>query len=199
MALWFTLCFGQNQQSFRWDSHHYTGISLSLPWANTIEIKSTSDAHIVLRYQSEGEYQNDLLLQATALNKKLVISERIGPSFFKHKGKLSVHKVLAAKLELLLPHFIHLNLNAEQADLQLEGNFNKIQLELNEGSLRLEGSYAAGKISTKQADIELLSIQNQVFAQTKKGEIFGDFSSLEESNLILESERGNISIFSNRK
>ena len=199
MALWFTICWGQNQQTFRWDSHSYSSISLSLPWANTIEIQSTTNSDVILRYQSEGEYQNDLMLQATADEKILVINERIGPSFFSHKGKLSVHKVLAAKLELLLPRFIHLNLNAEHANLKLKGSFNNIQLKINEGSVFVDGRYAAGKIITEQANIELLAVQNHVFAQTKKGEIQGTFSSKEKSNLTLESERGNISILSNRK
>lgn len=197
--MWLTICSGQKQQSFYWDSQSYTDISLSLPWTNSIAVQSTQDTHIVLRYQSEGEYKNHLLLQPMVTEKTLLIHERLAPSYFVNQDKLSVHKVLASALELFVPESIKLKLKAENARIVLKGDFNDLRLELNQGSVHLDGLFAAGKIATKQADIEILSIKNHVFARTNRGAIEGEFSSAEESNLFLESDRGNISILSNRK
>lgn len=197
--MWLTICSGQKKQSFHWDSQSFTDISLNLPWTNSISIQSTSDTHILLRYQSEGEYENRLLLQPTVTEKMLLIRERLTPSYFKTQGKLSVHKVLASALELFIPKSIKFALKAENAHIVLKGDFNDIRLELNEGSIRVDGLFAAGKIATKQADIEIVSIKNNVFAQTNRGIIKGQFSSAEKSNLFLKSDRGNISILSNRK
>lgn len=191
--------YGQNQHKLLWQASAFDKISLNLPFANTIVISTTLDDSIAVDYQTEGEYKNHLVLQSYHQGKSLQLSEQKGPSFQAFHDKLSAHKIWASTLTLYLPAFFQLDLKAQNARIDIRGNYAFISLELNEGEISLRGKAISGQIQTHKADVNLWKGEYKAFASSKHGIITGPFSPLDKSLLKINSVAGNISLISQRK
>jgi len=194
-----TAVFGQQQQKYRWEVDALAHISLSLPFANAISVRTAKTNFVEVVYTTEGEYQKETLLSHFVDKKIVRLKEQLNPVFTPFKDKLSAHKVMATTLEISYPEQSSLSLTAGTAKIVLEGLFPKFNIQLEEGSLHLNSSFSRGKVKTNSAHIYVEKIKNPVFAHSKEGEINGKTTTKQKATLFLESKRGNIFINSNRK
>lgn len=199
VGLLFCKLNAQNKRNLFWEANAFKAISLELPFANTIVVSTTNSDQIHVKYLSEGEYQNHLVLRAKEEGQDLQLVEQQGPSFKNHHDKLSAHKVWASSLRLLLPAGLPIQLKAENAQLNLLGDFTHLSVALKEGKLSLSGQNVNGRVQTQKADVLLYGLENTTRAQSKYGKVNGSFSSLEQYDLIIQSVEGNISLLSDRK
>lgn len=184
---------GQTTSLRTWDSSAIEMVVLELPYASSISIKSTKTETISTHYQSEGEYQNALLLSASLNGSVLSIKEQIGPGFKNFNDKLSAHKVMASTLDLYLPEKLFIELNARSAKVTLEGEFPRLMLYLEEGNLYVNSFYVQGKITTASADVFLNRLNYPVHAETRNGVLKGTVINAKTSVLKIKSVDGNIS------
>ena len=191
--------YGQNQHKLLWEADAFDLISLELPFANTVVVSTSLDNTIVLEYQTEGEYKNHLVLRSFQVGKTLQLVEQKGPSFNAFHDKLSAHKVWASTLKLLLPDHFSLKLIAQNSRLDIQGNYNALNLQLYEGEIMLKGQKITGEVKTNKADIRLFGDSHKAHAQSKYGTIIGPFGPAYQSELKLSSNEGNISFVSQRK
>ncbi len=191
--------YGQNQHKLLWEAVAFDLISLELPFANTIVVSTSHDNSIALAYQTEGEYKNHLVLRSFQKGTTLHLVEQKGPSFNAFHDKLSAHKVWASTLKLFLPERFNLQLEAQNARLDIQGNFSTLSLQLYEGEIILKGQEIHGDITTNKADVTLFGEHLKAHAQSKYGTINGPFSPADQSQLKLISVEGNISLISQRK
>ncbi len=191
--------YGQNQRKLLWEADAFDLISLELPFANTVVVSTSLDNTIVLEYQTEGEYKNHLVLRSFQAGKTLQLVEQKGPSFNAFHDKLSAHKVWASTVKLFLPDHFNLQLEAQNSRLDIQGNFNALNLQLYEGKIILKGQKITGEVKTNKADIHLFGESHKAHAQSKYGTINGSFSPEDQSELKLSSTEGNISFVSQRK
>jgi len=129
----------------------------------------------------------------------LQLVEQQAPSFINHHDKLSAHKVWASRLEIVLPEGLPLQLKAEVAQLNFKGNFTQLFVFLREGSLEITGQKIKGKLETQKADVMLYGQESLTHVSSKYGTVKGLNSPLEQSDLIIQSVEGNISLVSHRK
>ena len=191
--------YGQNQHQLLWDAAAFDQIKLELPFANTIVVSTSLDDNIVLEYQTEGEYKNHLIIRSFQIGKSLQLVEQKGPSFNAFHDKLSAHKVWASTLKLFLPEYFKLQLKAQNARLEMKGNFNDLSLNLHEGKVVLKGKEIRGNIETHKAGVYLIGKNLKASAQSKYGTIDGPFSPADQNQLKITSVEGNISLVSERK
>lgn len=191
--------YGQNQHKLLWEATGFDLISLELPFANTIVVSTSQDNTIALDYQTEGEYKNHLVMRSFQMGKSLQLVEQKGPSFNAFHDKLSAHKVWASTLKLFLPEYFKLQLEAQNARLEIKGNFSNLSLKLHEGEVVLKGQDIRGNIETHNAGVRLFGDNHKAAAQSKYGSIYGDFNQTDKSQLHITSVKGNISLISQRK
>ena len=191
--------YGQNQHQLLWDAAAFDQIKLELPFANTIVVSTSLEDNIVLEYQTEGEYKNHLIIRSFQIGKSLQLVEQKGPSFNAFHDKLSAHKVWASTLKLFLPEYFKLQLKAQNARLEMKGNFNDLSLKIHEGEVILKGQDISGNIETHNAGVRLFGDSHKASAQSKYGSIYGPFNQTDQSQLHITSVKGNISLISQRK
>lgn len=191
--------YGQNQHKHLWEASAFDLISLELPFANTVVVSTSLDNNIVLEYLTEGEYRNHLVMRSFQIGKSLQLVEQKGPSFNAFHDKLSAHKVWASTLKLFLPEHFKLQLEAQNARLEINGNLSDLSLKLQEGKVILKGQEIRGSVKTHKAEVWLFGESHKASAQSKYGAIFGPFSAPDQSQLKITSVEGNISLISKRK
>ena len=191
--------YGQNQHQLLWEASAFDQIKLELPFANTVVVSTTLDNNIRLEYQTEGEYKNHLIMRSFQIGKSLQLVEQKGPSFNAFHDKLSAHKVWASTLKLFLPEHYTLQLKAQNARLEIKGNFNDLSIKLQEGEVILKGKEISGNIETHKAGVYLIGKNLKASAQSKYGTINGPFGPAGQSQLKIASVEGNISLVSERK
>ena len=194
-----TPLLGQNSVVQSWPANEISSLQLQLPYANRIEIIGESRTTIEAEYLAEGEYQNDLRLNAVLQKEQLILTEQLSPNFNPYHDKLSAHKVMASTLKLKVPEKIALSLAVENAQTQLTGIIKQLELKQNEGNVSLESTAIEGQVWTNKANIQLDDTIQGVFAASKKGKLVGGFTSKEKARLLLYSNSGNISRLSKRK
>jgi len=194
-----TPLLGQNSVVQSWPANEISSLQLQLPYANRIEIIGESRTTIEAEYLAEGEYQNDLRLNALLQKEQLILTEQLSPSFNPYHDKLSAHKVMASTLKLTVPEKIALSLAVENAQTLLIGIIKQLEVKQNEGNVSLESAALEGQIWTNKANIQLDDTLQGVFAASKKGKLVGGFTSKEKARLLLYSNSGNISRLSKRK
>jgi hypothetical protein len=191
--------YGQNQHKLLWEADAFDLICLELPFANTVVVSTSLDNTIALEYQTEGEYKNHLVLRTFQVGKTLQVVEQKGPSFNAFNDKLSAQKVWVSTLKLFLPDHFNLQLEAQNARLDIQGNFNPLNLQLYEGDIMIKGQKITGEVKTNKADIHLFGESHKAHAISKYGIISGPFIPANQSELKLSSTEGNISFISQRK
>ena len=194
-----TPLLGQNSVVQSWPANEISSLQLQLPYANSIEVIGESRTTIVAEYLAEGEYQNDLRLNAEIQKEQLILTEQLSPSFNPYNDKLSAHKVMASTLKLKVPEKIALSLAVENAQTQLTGKIKQLELKQNEGNVLMKNAAIEGQVWANKANIQLDDTLQGVFAASKKGNVVGGFTSKEKARLLLYSNSGNISRLSKRK
>lgn len=191
--------YGQNQHKLLWEAAGFDLIALELPFANTVIVSTSLDNSITLDYQTEGEYKNHLVMRSFQKGKLLQLVEQKGPSFNAFHDKLSAHKVWASTLKLFLPEHFKLQLEVQNARLEINGNFSDLSLKLYEGEVVIKGQDISGNIETHSAGVRLFGKNHKAAAQSKYGSIYGPFNQTDQSQLHITSVKGNISLISQRK
>ncbi len=191
--------YGQNQHKLLWEAAGFDLVTLELPFANTVVVSTSLDNTIALDYQTEGEYKNHLVMRSFQMGKSLQLVEQKGPSFNAFHDKLSAHKVWASTLTLFLPEYFKLQLEAQNARLEINGNFSNLSLKLNEGEVVVKGQDISGNIETHNANVRLFGNSHKAAAQSKYGSINGPFNQKDQNQLHITSVKGNISLISQRK
>lgn len=190
--------WAQNTIDQQWESSSFNQISLILPHCSSISFTSNLSNTIELRYITEGEYKNKLVLSTDTKTENLVLTEMFNPIFPSFNDKLSAHKVMASKIELTLPSHLKVTLKAAVAAVLLKGDYHALELELDEGKIKINSDYSAGKINTQSASIELIGKTQKVWANSRSGKIVGKITAKNSANLLLETVNGNILIPSDK-
>lgn len=182
-----------------WNAVELEGVHLDLPITSSLNVYSWEENVIKTHYFTEGEYQNSVVFNGVIRGNQLYLKEQIAPTYEAFHDKLSAHKVFATQLDIYIPENTFLQLKAQNCQVKINGNFQKIAIEINEGKVQTDATFINGKIKTDTADVFLNGLENSVFASTKKGRIEGDFDLEKNATLSITSRDGNISNISHRK
>ncbi|WP_299221564.1 hypothetical protein [uncultured Aquimarina sp.] len=159
-----------------------------------IEITNTSENKIIISAISEGEYQNNILINVTRKENSLTIIDDIQPFSESHNDKLSAHKVIVLKVKIQIPQNLRVTVQSRLASLQLNAKIKSLFVELNSGDCLLHNFIGNTTINTLGGDITVYTKNATINATTKSGiisieKIFG------QHQIELKSITGNISVY----
>ncbi|WP_298319780.1 hypothetical protein [uncultured Aquimarina sp.] len=159
-----------------------------------IEITNTSENKIIVNGISEGEYQNNILINATRKEDSLTILDDIQPFSENHNDKLSAHKVIAVKVKIQIPQHLSVTVKSRIASLKLNAKIKSLFVELNSGDCLLRNFIGNAMINTLGGDITVYTKNATINTKTKSGilsieKIFG------QHQIELKSITGNISVY----
>ena len=98
-----------------------------------------------------------------------------------------------------MPEYFKLQLEAQNARLEINGNFSNLSLKLHEGEVVVKGQDISGNIETLNAEVRLFGNSYKASAKSKYGSIYGPFNRRDQNQLHITSVKGNISLISQRK
>ncbi len=159
-----------------------------------IEIGNTSENKIIVNAISEGEYQNDILINTKRKGERLTILDDFQPFFKNHDDKLSAHKVIVVKVRIHVPQHLKVTIQSRLASLTLVGRIRSLFVELNSGDCLLNHFTGNATVNTLSGNITVRTTNAMINASTKSGILYEE-KMYGQHLIALKSISGNISIF----
>ncbi len=154
----------------------FSKVTFYIPFSNQINIYNNSNQKLEIIFNSNGEYQNSILLNTKLINEEIIIEEIMNPLFEKKNDKLSAHKLMSSSFIIKIPDYIPLKIEITDAKVKCSGNFLDINLKQKEGVFNLISQKSNGEIFTEYAEINIFSNHQSKFSNlkvtSKKGNVF---------------------------
>ena len=126
---------------------------------------------VLIRYLSDGEYQNDVTPKFRLYSETLYFNENYSPTFSEYNDKLSAHKFVSSKIELIINSKISLDLIVNDAKISGKGAINFLKINQKNGSCHLYNWKSKGEIQTINANIFLFSEKIILSAKSINGKV----------------------------
>ena len=153
-----------------WLDPNITDIVVDVPWAsNVIFTGADNFSGIQMKYRSDGEYQNRTVLTSKVVGRTLYITESPTPNTPELNDKLSAHKLISTKIELMFSSNISFNLKSNDAKVNGKGKMKNINLDLKSGYCELSNWDAPGSVTTQNASVNVISEKTAVSGESKNG------------------------------
>ena len=153
-----------------WLDLNITDLVVNVPWASNVLFAGTDNfSGIQMKYRSDGEYQNRTVLTSKVVGRTLYITESPTPNTPELNDKLSAHKLISTKIELMFSSNISFNLKSNDAKVNGKGKMKNINLDLKSGYCELSNWDAPGSVTTENATVNVISEKTAVSGESKNG------------------------------
>jgi hypothetical protein len=153
-----------------WLDLNITDLVVNVPWASNVLFTGTDNfSGIQMKYRSDGEYQNRTVLTSKVVGRTLYITESPTPNTPELNDKLSAHKFISTKIELMFSSNISFNLKSNDAKVNGKGKMKNINLDLKSGYCELSNWDAPGSVTTQNASVNVISEKTAVSGESKNG------------------------------
>jgi len=169
-------------------------IELVFPWADQIVYHGfeTTQQSIVIRYRTEGEYQNQTHLSEKKSGATLRIEEQF---FFLNEApndKLSAHKNIVSNVQVYAPSDARVSLEVKEAMVHIKGTLSAVELFLENGHCLWEAQLDKGQIETLGASVEIQKQNLGVLGVSQNGKVHTLPLQGKNPHLIVRSINGDI-------
>ena len=155
-----------------WLDLNITDLVVNVPWASNVLFTGTDNfSGIQMKYRSDGEYQNRTVLTSKVVGRTLYITESPTPNTPELNDKLSAHKLISTKIELMFSSNISFNLKSNDAKVNGKGKMKNINLDLKNGYCELSNWDAPGSVTTENATVNVISEKTAVSGKSKNGKV----------------------------
>lgn len=176
------------------DAGNLTTVIFNSDEVYRIAIKTVPGDQIIIRSKTDGEYFNNISLDAEARNDVLYLKSRFREILQSGFDKLSAHKVFAMEVELQIPERMEVEIRSNVASVFMKGVYARVLIQLKSGSGYLENFQGDAVINTYEGDIEVESKNASVEAESRHGEVVVPDSFNGDYSLKLISINGNIKV-----
>ncbi len=153
-----------------WLDLNITDLVVNVPWASNVLFTGTDNfSGIQMKYRADGEYQNRTVLTSKVVGRTLYITESPTPNTPELNDKLSAHKLISTKIELMFSSNISFNLKSNDAKVNGKGKMKNINLDLKNGYCELSNWDAPGSVTTQNASVNVISEKTAVSGESKNG------------------------------
>lgn len=189
--------FSQKDTSRSFDAAGIEKIYIYTDEVFKINLKTSDKPQIILTSHSEGEYFNDISLEAEVLQDRMLITSKFREILQSGFDKLSAHKVFSLEISLEIPEGMEVFIKSNIASVNGSGKFKKLEVELNSGACDLEMFYGDLMINTYNASINVQTFDAEIIAHSRNGEIFLPPATPGKNQIKLTSINGNIRVREN--
>lgn len=173
---------------------HVKSVIISGDQCFEINLGTTPTQEVVVQADMEGEYQNDVFIEMETIGNSLRIGTNFAPNFERPNDKLSAHKVLSIRLNVLLPEWLKVSLSAVDCQVATTGNYRELQIMLSGGGCSLQHQAEQTLVNTISGFIEAKVISGQINAHSGFGEVNLEKVPNGDAIYSLKSTRGNIRV-----
>ena len=159
-----------------------------------IEVYAEKRFTIQLRSLLDGEYENDFQISAVERNGTLEIKLRESNFAGIPDNKRNAHKVVAAKLQLVIPENLQLEVVSDVGYLVAEGEYKAVMADLRSGYFKFSGSAALLRVETGRGNIYVSTKNTAIQAVSTNGNVRGADGTTGTNRAILKSNNGDIII-----
>ncbi len=159
-----------------------------------VKLRSVNTSMISATAMTEGEYENDILLNIWEEGTNIRIAIDFRPERNDPNDKLDAHKVLSVSMDIAVPETCSLYLNGLSSEFAIEGRYKELKVSLEDGKCNLTSVYGTIEVLTDSADINLLSEAGAVEAISKYGTVVQEELPLGPAAIRLETKSGDVRI-----
>ncbi len=197
VLLWCTFflgfsAFGQVQWNKTLNELDLKGITIDMRFIHGLTLSTHRSKDVLLNTQSEGEYQLQYVVVTQYDNHWLTVYPQRAPSFKSYNDKLSAHKVIAMNLEIRVPEYIKVEIEANQGNLNVSGLYRELYIQIDEGSLKMFHIAEQSTIKTKGASVYLNIDSGTVETKSEKGKVVGFIAPNRNHHYDISSQYGPI-------
>jgi hypothetical protein len=197
VLLWCTFflgfsAFGQVQWNKTLNELDLKGITIDMRFIHGLTLSTHRSKDVLLNTQSEGEYQLQYVVVTQYDNHWLTVYPQRAPSFKSYNDKLSAHKVIAMNLEIRVPEYIKVEIEANQGNLNVSGLYRELYIQIDEGSLKMSHIAEQSTIKTKGASVYLNIDSGTVETKSEKGKVVGFIAPNRNHHYDISSQYGPI-------
>jgi len=168
-----TACFAQKVTQQTIAIHEIEEIRINTDKIFQLNIFNTNDNVVKIETKMEGEYYRDINVTTATKNKQLRLSCEFAEGFELPNDKLSAHKVFSITMNLYLPKKLKVQLEGDETQVYVKGNYKKFWSVLISGNYILDDFFAEAKIQSKKGNIHYTKKKLPVFeTKTTKEIIF---------------------------
>jgi len=163
-----------------------------------IDLKTHLGEEIIITSKTEGEYLNEIRLDTEQRGNTLYLSSLFRETFKDGYDKLSAHKVFSMELELQVPRGMTIEIHSNVASVFLSGKYERVFVQLYDGSFYLKNFTGDGIINTLNGNITGTVTGVDIEANSRHGKVEVPFDHDGKHKMILTSINGDIKISENK-
>ena len=148
-----SFCFSQNKTESTYDAKLITKVVVNGNEIFNTDVVETDGDFIKIESITDGEYQNDFRIVSELKANILYIALQASSIENLPDDKRNAHKVIAATLKIKMPSKKSLSIKSNVGSVNLNGNFNEINVELKQGDFIMEGVAKLAIIKTFDGNI----------------------------------------------
>lgn len=133
-----------------------------------LEIANSDDGEVHILELQQGEYKDAVSISTTVRQDSLLITDFQNFDFEFPQDKLSAHKVIDARMKLLLPRDKQLVINTGTAVLSISGDFSSLYINQFAGKCNLTNITGNLKLTSVYADVSFNAPHYQIDKAIKR-------------------------------
>lgn len=189
--------FSQKDTSRSFDAAGIEKIFIYTDEVFRINLKTSSSKKIILTSHSEGEYFEDISLEAEVLQDRMILTSKFREILQSGFDKLSAHKVFSLEISLEIPEGMRVFIKSNIASVNGSGNFEKLEVELKSGACELAVFDGDLLVNTYNGSIAVHTHDAEISAHSRNGEVFLPPATPGKNQIKLTSINGNIRVREN--
>ncbi len=186
--------FGQKTVSKSYPIAFDTLIQIDTDKCYQAEISAYDGETVIVETRMDGEYAEALSVNITENGNTLWIGTDFNPEFTLPNDKLGAHKVVSVSLNVRIPAHRDIQVFGTSCNVVLSGEFNAVDVVLNDGSCTLNQVARHVKVNTQSGHIRLNSLRGEIKALSHYGQILQEEIPQGEKDFDLETVSGDITL-----
>lgn len=176
------------------DAQGISSIILSAEEIFKITVRTASVETITITTHSDGEYYNQISLDARVEGEILLLDSRFREILQSGYDKLSAHKVFAMEVTLEIPEGLSVDISSNLASVYASGTFKNLLVQLKSGSCYLSNFTGDALVNTFNGNIEVTTTNAKVIAVSRHGKVVLPQDNTGSHEIELSSINGNIRV-----
>lgn len=157
-------------------------------------LQTTEEQEINAIANIEGEYVDNLNIEAVSKGSTIFIDAGFSPNFHNPNDKLSAHKVVSITLSVSVPKYRNVAVYGTSSRLLVNGSYEGLNVSLSDGACELNNVLGDIKVKTQSGNIKVWSNTANISAVAKYGHVGSNEIPTGNSTYDLQTVTGNIEL-----
>lgn len=169
-----------------------TSVQIDSQYCYRVNLSTAKTNEIHVAASMEGEYSNELLISIEEKGTTVFISSGFQPNYSNPNDKLSAHKVISIKMDVIVPEQRSVALYGTSSNVLVEGIYKNLKVQLNDGRCTLQNVKGKVEVLTQKGDILASTTSGNIIAESQYGTIASEEIPQGPTEYILNTITGNI-------